>query len=443
MFSIISIITVLRYKTFTSPNFDLGISSQNFYYLKKIGIPYSTCERNKLISHFTVHISPIYYLILPIYFLFSTPLTLQIISSLIISSAIIPIYLLTKNYNFKPSMSLLICLIYSLYTPAICSIIYDFHENIFLTPLLLWIFYFYEKNKKIPFIITSILILMIKEDSAIYLIIFGIYTLFDNKKQYGISLIIFSFLYFIIAIHLLNNYGEGIMMDRYDNLTYNNSGILGIIKTFLINPGYFLKQLILSKDNDINKIKYLVQLLLPLGFIPLYSKKGKNYILLIPILLTIMTTYIYSYDINFHYSCGIIAFLFYLFIINIKDLKIKGYLSLCFIGGILTFKVYTFPHLYDNINNYLTNKYEFEQIEKVLKEIPQNASVNASTFLLPHLANRDIVYEIYYHNNEPDINYVVYDMRYDDNIESIDEYLKKGYSKIDNKETNKILILKK
>jgi len=442
MFTCIAIVGILRYKLFNSPNFDLGIPGQNFYYLKKVGIPFSTCERNILLSHFNIHFSPIFYLILPIYYLFSDITTLQIISALLISSSTIPIYLLCKNHKVPILITIILCLIFCTYAPAICSTYYDFHENLFLTPMLLWLFYFYEKNNNIGIIILVLLVLLIKEDSALYIIIFSIFTLFDKKPKYGIPMLIFSILYFITVIYFLKTYGTGIMTDRYNNLIYNDSSILGVIKTILINPGYFLKQLIISPENNLNKIKYIIELLLPLGFIPLYQKEKRNYLLLLPMLLTIMTTYEYSYNINFHYSCGIIAFLFYTSIKSIKENKINYYLFVCLIASILLFKTYAFPEIEGNIKNYFEHKSELIKMEKMLNEIPKNASINASAFLLPHLTNRDIIYEVYYHNDIPDIDYVVLDTRYNDYLEHYENYINNGYTK--HKELkNKILILKK
>ena len=62
-FIILLTIGILRYYTYNAPNFDFGIFSQIFYNMKEYLIPYSTCERSILLSHFAVHFSPILYLI--------------------------------------------------------------------------------------------------------------------------------------------------------------------------------------------------------------------------------------------------------------------------------------------------------------------------------------------------------------------------------------------
>ena len=417
---------ILRYKIFGSPNFDLGIFSHNFYYMKKLGLPLSTCERDTLISHFMIHISPIFYLILPFYYLFSSPITLQVISVIIIFSAIIPIYLITKNHNLSNYVVFAICLLYTIYTPAITSTFFDFHENLFLIPLLFWLFYFYEKNHRLLFYITMMLVLFVKEDAAVYIIIFGTYMLFDNHKKLSIKTIIIAGLYLVLAIYLLKTYGDGIMSDRYSNLIYEDSGIIGIIKTVLLNPGYLLKQL--TSSEGVEKLTYLIQMFLPLGFIPLHIKKWKNYILLLPMLLTTMTTYPYSFDITFHYSCGIIAFLFYLFILNLEQFKNKNYLFMCFVGSFLLFSSTIIPNYTFVMNNWNLNKEDYKNIDRLLSSIPKDASVSASAFFAPHLTNRDILYEVYYHENKLDIDYVVLDIKSED-ITYYNFYINKGYIK--------------
>ena len=62
-----------KYRGFCSPAFDFGIFSQMFGSMIKTGIQYTTVERNELLSHFAVHCSPIWYLMLPFYFIFPTP----------------------------------------------------------------------------------------------------------------------------------------------------------------------------------------------------------------------------------------------------------------------------------------------------------------------------------------------------------------------------------
>lgn len=78
-FLLVSGWTVGRVRSFSAPTFDFGIFSQMFYYMKGSGAPMTTVERDGLLSHFAVHVSPIYYLLLPIYAVAPRPETLQIL----------------------------------------------------------------------------------------------------------------------------------------------------------------------------------------------------------------------------------------------------------------------------------------------------------------------------------------------------------------------------
>ena len=414
LFGLISLIVigsigVIKYLTFNSYNFDLGIPSQMFYYMKKTGLPLTTCERDILLSHFAIHFSPIYYLILPLYFIFSSPITLQICSAILIASGIIPIYLLCKSHKLPNLVIIIICFIYSIYTPAICSTYFDFHEIMFLLPLFLWLFYYYEKNNNILFTIFTILILLTKEDAAIYLMVFSIYMIFDNNKKKGFITLISSIIYFIIVVSLINKYGQAVMTNRYYNLILTNtsSEMIEVFKTIITNPGYFIKQLITSKNNSNEKIYYYLKIFLPFGFCIFNTKKFKNYILLVPIIYITMTTYNYSYNINFQYNYPIYAFLFYLFIITIDENKNYNYLFMCIVGTTLMFSTYSLPVFIQNVSNYIEYNTYYKEKHNFINTVPPTASVTADTSYIPHISKRDELYETYYHNFQNLTDYII------------------------------------
>lgn len=82
--------TVCRYLLNWSSTFDFGIFSQMYYYMKETLLPLTTCERDGLLSHFAVHMSPAYYLFLPIYWLFPNPITLFVIQAGVIAAGVVP-----------------------------------------------------------------------------------------------------------------------------------------------------------------------------------------------------------------------------------------------------------------------------------------------------------------------------------------------------------------
>ena len=192
---------VFRYLDYRTPNFDFGIFCQMFHSLKTKFVPLTTCERDQLLSHFAVHISPIYYLLLPVYFVFPSPVTLQLSQAVLLASAVIPLWRLCRKYalsNFKTAAMGVLLLAY----PAVAGgTNYDFHENCFLLPLLLWVFCLYEEKRWLPMGICVALTLMVKEDAAVYIIFFALFVLLD-RKQYGLGAILIAGagVYFAVAL---------------------------------------------------------------------------------------------------------------------------------------------------------------------------------------------------------------------------------------------------
>ena len=143
---VIGSIGCLRYLRFATPNFDFGLFVNMFHHMKQTGLPLTTCERDVLMSHFGVHLSPIFYLLLPFYVLFPSPLTLQIGQAVVLASGIVPVALLCKHFNLSGKLIILVSALYAFYPAISTGCFFDIHENCFLVPLLLWTFYFFEKQ---------------------------------------------------------------------------------------------------------------------------------------------------------------------------------------------------------------------------------------------------------------------------------------------------------
>ncbi len=447
--TVIAVITCLRYKTFSSPNYDFGLFVNMFHNMKETGLPLVTSERDMLLSHFAVHISPIYYLLLPFYYIFPSPMTLQIGQAVVLASGVIPVLLLARQLKLSGKMQLLVTFIYALYPAISAGCFYDIHENCFLAPLLLWMFYFFERGSYIPMYAFAVGVLLVKEDAAMYIILFALYVLLSRKKYiHGSVLALGSLAYFAFALYMLNTYGTGVMVNRFNNLIYDkDSGLLGAVKTALLNPGFLLTQLFTTSKDTWDKLIYILQMFLPLGFLPFCTRKQSRWLLLTPMLMNLLTYYQYQYNIGFQYNFGVSAFLIYAMIVNIPDLKAPTRRNLATFGAAACCCLYLITVLpkWDQYTlKWKNNQETYQQMEAILDTLPEDASLNISTFLLAHVADRDVIYEINYHGDKPDVDFVVFDARYMDKTATAhkEAYLAQGYTVYEEHE-GLILILQK
>lgn len=413
-FTVLVLIGVFRYLTFSAPNFDFGIFCNMFYNMKETGLPFVTCERDELLSHFAVHLSPIYYLILPFYFVFPSPVTLQVAQSLILAAGVLPVALLGKELGLSPKTRMASVILYAFYPLLSTGTFYDLHENCFLPFFLLMTFYCFEKKQWIPMYVSAICVLAVKEDAAVYLVVFALYLLLSRRKPlHGLLLLALSVGYFFLAVYLINTYGTGVMTDsRYGNLIYDaKDGFWGIVKTALVNPGYLLVQSIKNRDGlTLDKVFYLIELFFPLGLLPFCTNKPSRWLLLTPVLLNVLTTYPYQYQNGFQYHFGITAFLFYAMMLNLGDLALPTRRTVLAVAltACLCLYLCLVPQRADHyVSDWRQNRARYERIEEILDTVPADASVITSSFLLPHLANRATVYEVAYHDDEVRADYVV------------------------------------
>ena len=404
-FLFVSAWTVGRVYSFSSPTYDFGIFSQMFYNMKKSGLPMTTVERDGLLSHFAVHVSPIYYLMLPFYWLVPIPATLQVLQAAVITSAVIPLWKIGKHHGLTGSQRMIVCAALLLYPAFSGGTSYDIHENCFLSSLILWLLYGIDKKSITITAIAAVLTLMVKEDAAVYVAVVALWlivkTVLRFKKQdaqnlvTGFSLLAISLGWFFLATGYLAKSGDGVMTYRYNNFIYDgSSSLITVIKAVILNPMKGVYECV-----DTEKLYFIAITILPLLGLPFLTRRYERYILLIPyILVNLMSDYQYQHDIFFQYSFGSTAFLFYLTVINFADIRIKGKRILALAASVVIcavcFAIVVVPKAIQYPIRSFTYYGYYQNIRNTLDQVPDGVSVTASSAYTAYLSDREILYDV-------------------------------------------------
>lgn len=420
----VGVICSLYYQNSQSSCFDFGIFSQMFYYMKETGKQLVTCERDGLLSHFAVHFSPIYYLLLPFYLIVPKPQTLLVLQAVVVASGVFPLVLLCEEKKLSQRLSGVLVLLYILYPAFWGGCFYYLHENCFLAPLLLWLFYFFERERTAGVLVFSLLTLSVKEDAAVYVAVAALFFLFARKNlKQGISVFALSILYFVLVTAYLSSLGDGVMTDRYDNLMFGEGGLLSLLKTVFQNPALAVREIF-----EEEKILYLLEVMFALFFLPFSLKKPERLLLLIPLFLfNLLPDYVYQYKIGYQYGFGSGAFLIYLSLLNISDKKEeksveKRALLALSCSVILLFGL--FGGRLGYIRTYSETKSQRAAIGEAFSKVEDGAAVAASAFFVPELSQRDVIFELETTKHLDECEYVVVDMRrkYDEEIFKNDDF---------------------
>ncbi len=425
-------LVVLRYLDLRTPCFDFGIFSQMYYYMRKTGLPLTTCEREGLLSHFAVHVSPSLYLLLPVYAIFPSQITILILQVLVVGSGVIPLWKLGKQKGMANGICFGLCIVYLLYPATTGGLFYDFHENKLLLPLLLWMLYALESEKTVLFAVMTVLVLGVKEDAAIYVACVALYMIFGKKKwKSGLATLITSIAWFFAVFYYLQTYGDGAMIGRYSNFILNGGGIGSMITNILKNPAYLIEQCFTEE-----KILFMLYMLAPLLGILFWTKKISRYLLLIPFLvINLMSNNGYQHSIFYQYTYGVTALFFFLTVLELqprprteqkKILISMGLVSLMLFTAVISQKLY-----YGEV--YANERETLDTIKENLDRIPADASVESTTYLLSYLSHRDVIYRMT-EGNAQNVEAYVFDLRYDEFRNLLDRredaLIKNGYQQI-------------
>lgn len=401
--AIMAYYSILRLRVFNATTFDLGIFAQMFEFARTTGRMLTTVERNQLLSHFAVHVSPIYYLVLPFYMLVPRIETLLVIQAAAVGAGVFAVRGIAQHlFGKSPRLIIMSCLLF-IFNPAFSSgLLFDFHENKFLTVLVLWAIYFMLKQKLLPMLLFTFLVLMVKEDAAIYAGVLGLWLLVGHRWSpekerrrviSAVGIIAASVAWFLIARAIIESLGGYMMVGRLENFFLPGSNYPGFVDVMLVilsNMAYVISQVFTAE-----KLPFMLWLLLPLGFAPLLRKKGADWVLLIPLLvINLLSNYSYQFRIGFQYHYATFAMAMVMGLLALRSINRitrQRILTFAVIASMLTTLPLLLPRFAHFERTMQVNEQRIAQVNEVLRNLPEG-SVTATTFLAVHLYRREHLY---------------------------------------------------
>ncbi len=366
-----------------------------------------------------IHMNVLMFLLIPVYWIFNFPVTLNIIQVLYLGIAAIPVYLIAKE-KMSSKVGLLFAVFYLTNNFTIQSIIEGFQPRSMAVPLSLFGFYFLIKNKYFLTSLFMCLLALSQESNSMLLITFGIYIILIQRQiLLGALISFFGLGWFMLTINILQpHFG---VSNPLGVLQFDAAGTilvspLEIIRYFIFHPIEFFQRAL-----SYPKLDYFVRLFAPLAFLSLFSLKEllialpvflQNFILggdrfirpenprhTMPLLPFILISAIYS--ASYFYSKP-----------KLRWKYIWVFLVICW--GISTYK---FVWDYNYNQRFLKalapvtqeEKIHRQALRKIVKLVPADASICGDLKAFPFLANRFTFYDIPFHIEDTD--YVLIDTK--------------------------------
>ncbi len=429
--------TSMKYRSYSNFTFDFGIFAQMYERMASSFAPNTTVERSHMMSHFGVHFSPIFYLFLPGYYIFRTPIYLFFVQSGAVAAGVFAVYLIAGKLGLSGRLTVALELIYAFYPCLFNGTFYDFHENKFLTTIILFLFYFILSKNTLWEFIFALLLLSVKEDAAIYLIVIALFVAINRKEVWkGLGMLGMAIVYFIIAQKIVAASGtDGVMIGRLSDYFINGEATFGsVFKAVFFDMGFLLRQMFLPE-----KIPFILWMFAPVLFAPFLTKKISSLILLFPIIpINLMQSWQYQYNVDYQYTYGVAALILMSAILVIakltgskKRVVVLSSLCLCLVMSLSLIA----PKM-TNVTSYMKNtEGTRQQVDELIASVPTDKTVTASHSLVPHLYKVEWLYTMpdYYTANRDkptDTDYFVIDTRYTDLANEMKEVMGANYDLI-------------
>ncbi|MGL5925008.1 DUF2079 domain-containing protein [Chroococcidiopsis sp.] len=418
-FFIVGLILVLhRYYSFYA-TFDQGIFNQVFwngihgrFFQSSLSSSLSTnvvhageipeVYYHRLGQHFT----PALLVWLPLYALFPSPATLSVLQVVLVTAAGIVLYFLARLY-LEPLLAAMVGVSFYGAIAVVGPTLTNFHDISQIPLLTFGILLAMEKRKWWVFWLLAVLLLAVREDSGIGLFGVGAYMVLSRRfPRAGLATCILSFGYMLALTNLImplfsEDISKRFMMERFGQYaTGEDASTVEIIWGIVSNPWRLLVELITPFPGT---FLYLLGQWLPLAFVPTLS--GTAWAIAgFPLLKLFLGQGESVLAITIRYAMSVVPGLFYGAILwwSVHPKVFKPKFQRFWIGCICLSLVITIAYnpnrtLYflipDSIQPWvqisLPRQWQHvSQMRSLLAQIPPQASVSATTHIVPHLSSR-------------------------------------------------------
>jgi len=408
-----SMISLLKHMNFQSHGWDLGIFDQHVWQLSRFEFGFNTVRM--VPSLWGDHFHPIFFLVVPAYWIWSDARMLLIYQAVVVALGAIPVYYVVRR-NFHSSFcAMCLALTYLLFWGTMELIFFDFHTEAFLGPLLALAYFFIDRDNWVGYLLTLPFLLWVKETTAFLVFFLGLYVIFFRRRWFaGVATCVISAGWFYAVTRQimppLAASGNYFYFKYYSHMGDN---WIEVFKYLVTHPWDGVKQMFVPY----HKAKLLLFILMPFLFLPLL---GGFSIVAVPALLErLLSNYYPHWEILRHYNAVFAP----IFIFALLDAVPRLHRWLARRGRYYDYRrmvlavcvlvlVAQIPFTFSRSAKTLFNPWFYHldpRMERtgyeIISMIPRDASVCAQDPIVPHMSQRELIYQ--YDGNTYGAEYVI------------------------------------
>lgn len=387
-------LSVQQHHSFNTHAFDLGNMDQAVWNTAN-GRPFEFTNWEGGTSRLAAHVEPILLLVAQVYRFWPDATTLLVLQSVVISLGALPAFWLARRVLKSDYAAAVFAGTYLLSPALEIANLADFHAVAFSSALLLFAFWFVYRRQYPLFWLFAVLAMATKEHVPFSVFVMGLYIAFVQKNRTvgyitcGVA-VVWAVVCFAIVIPAFNPAGQSPYLSRYDQLGKSPGQM---VWNSLTNPFGTLGML-----TEPARLDYLFSIISPTLFLSLLSPATA--LMMVPDLaINLLSNFVESYAGRAHYGAVIVPFVTVSAILGAGNLRriiavisppaATGATLLLSTAVLLNTVVAYRNQVFLPLTDHLPEVTRHDEIAAdVLKLIPADAAVSASTTLNPHLSQR-------------------------------------------------------
>lgn len=399
-------LTWSQQSNFGTFGFDMGIYDQGIWLLSHFKTPFLTVRG---LNYFGHHVNLITLLFVPIYWLGGGPKFLYLIETVWIAGGALPLWLLAKNRLRSPWLGLFPAAVYLLYPSLEWINWWHFHPDALIVTPLIFAWWLATQRSWRWFAFAVAVTLSCKEDAALAVFIMGalitirhwwrgrpVPTEVSDKTGVlvGVLTILVAISWWFICTKLIIPFANDGIGPFYGNLFPGfGSGVIDIIGGILHNP-----KILWQAATRPDCLTYYLKLFVPVA--GLFILSPVTLIGLPQLMVNVISAHGYTHDIHYHYSAIVSA------AILLGTVETLGRFSKCKVWLFLLILMLLGTAVWSNrewspsplgtsfrTGIWASSHSKHPALRKALSLVPPQAAVVATYYIVPHLTQRQLIYE--------------------------------------------------
>ena len=365
--------------------YDFGLYDQGVWLLSQGKAPFVTLMGRNL---FGDHTSFILLPLVPLYWFVSSTGLLFVVQALALGLGAIPVWKATRLLLGSLPMCCVAVVAYLLHPALTFTGMENFHPDAALAPLIAWAIYAALGYRWVQYVSAVVLILMVKEDTALFVMALGVWVALRRDRKIGLITVLGSLW---IALLFLFAVMRGIVGVPYRNewrLPFGGFG--GLFRTAVTRPDKLMQHLV-SGERPL----YVLQLLAPVGFVALVRPEIAL-LGTLPLLSNMVSTFWYQSQIEYHYAVQFVPILVIGAMYGIsrlaEHLRVWA-ASVVLVASLVCGYVWTpLPFMRTEMPRWSPSHPAVAAAHEAIDRVPADAIVSAYHTLTAHMARRERIY---------------------------------------------------